>query len=101
MALLKSSTGTVRRIQPGPPFVLEVEVTGQGVVRLELTSHAGADAIHPLQQELLNQSVEFTMEAGEPLVFFYRTVTEDGEVESVYKVCLNSELARLSNETRP
>ena len=94
MALLKSSTGTIREIHPGPPFVLEVEVPGQGVWRLELTSHAGTEAIRRLREELLNQSIEFIVEGNEPLVFFYRPVTEDGEVESVYKVCLNSELAR-------
>jgi len=82
----KSSSGTIRSIQPGPPFVLEVEVPGEGVRR---TTQA-------LEVELQQQSVEFFVENGRPTVFFYRPVTEDGEVEYVSKVCLNVELARLS-----
>jgi len=90
----KSSSGTIRSIQPGPPFVLEVEVPGEGVRRLELPYHGGTT--QALEVELQQQSVEFFVENGRPTVFFYRPVTEDGEVEYVSKVCLNVELARLS-----
>jgi hypothetical protein len=92
----KSSSGIVRGIHAGPPFVLEVDVPGQGVCRLELAYQADAAATQSLVHELQQQSVEFFVEDGRPTVFFYRPVTEDGEVEYVAKVCLNVELARLS-----
>jgi hypothetical protein len=77
-------------------LVLEVEVSGEGLSRLELPHHAEPSATHALESELQHQAVEFIVEDGQATVFFYRAVTEDGEVESVAKVCLNVELARLS-----
>jgi len=90
------SSGTVRRLAPGPPLVLEVEVPDASLHQLELAHNAPLDVLRSLEQELLGQSVEFMIDGDQTTVFFYRPVTEDGEVEYVYKVCLNAELARLA-----
>ncbi len=92
MAQAQKRSGTVRRIHLGPPLVLEVDLTEGGACRLEIPHQAPPGALQYLESEILQQTVEFVGNT----VWYFRPVTEDDEVEYVYRVCLNSELERLT-----
>ena len=79
----------MQAVHLGPPLVLDL-----GTTCLEIPHRADAESLTYLQQELLNQTVEFEVNDGQATVWYFRPVTEDDEVEYVYRVCLNAELAR-------
>jgi hypothetical protein len=83
-------SGVVRAVDPGPPMILDLEAAGT-IHRIAIPHRGDALRLASLCRELLGQTVEFTGDT----VWFFRTVEEDGEVESVYRVCLNTEIARL------
>ncbi len=81
----------MRDVRLGPPLYLDL-----GTTSLEIAHRATAESIAYLRQELLHQTIEFEVKDGEATVWYFRPVTEDDEVEYVYRVCLNSELARAA-----
>ena len=86
---MPKSSGTVQAVHLGPPLVLDL-----GTTRLEIPHRAAPESLAYLEQELLRQTIEFDVVDGQATVWYFRPVTEDDEVEYVYRVCLNAELAR-------